>query len=320
MRAAELKPGTRSETVLRTVLIANRLRAVLPGRGPVAEVAYSPSGRYLLARDARAVQVFVARTRKLVRTLAWSTPPTAALFANDATVVVGRADGGVDAVSLDPGRSGRRLLPPGGGAVTSIEQARGGALLLVTKGSSGATLIAPGGRARALGAVAVPAVLGALDPSGRLAVLVAADAAGHVQARVYDVRSGRSLHLLPQLGVSDVRFAPAGTLLAVGSRDGTTTLWNPRAGRLLRTLDDDGGSVQAVAFSRDGSLLATGSSDGATRVWTVATGRASTSSPATRATSSLLPGAGTAGWSRTRAATAQAASGLSPASSRRARS
>ncbi len=67
-----------------------------------------------------------------------------------------------------------------------------------------------------------------------------------------------------------VAFSPDGSLLAIGSADGTVQLWNPATGQLVATLTGHTSSVNAVAFGPDGSLLATGSKD-MVRLWEIAT-------------------------------------------------
>src|SRR5262249_39716240 len=73
--------------------------------------------------------------------------------------------------------------------------------------------------------------------------------------------------------VMAVAFAPDGTTLASGSRDGTVKLWDVKAGTLQRTLEAHTGDVYAVAFSPDGKLLATGGGDRTMRLWDLRTAR-----------------------------------------------
>src|SRR5262249_42255593 len=74
-------------------------------------------------------------------------------------------------------------------------------------------------------------------------------------------------------GFTSVTFSPDGRLLAAGSNDNTTRLWNvtsPRRAQPLATLAGHRHHVQAVAFSPDSRLLATGSGDGTMLLWDVA--------------------------------------------------
>jgi WD40 repeat protein len=108
-------------------------------------------------------------------------------------------------------------------------------------------------------------------------VTIATDRAGHVQPRLYDLRTGRLLKVLPQRGATLAVLNPTGDAVATTSADGTTTLWRLRDGKPIRRFvdplaADKSGWLVDAAFSADGSLLATGSRDGGVRVWKVATG------------------------------------------------
>jgi Protein kinase domain/WD domain, G-beta repeat len=72
--------------------------------------------------------------------------------------------------------------------------------------------------------------------------------------------------------------APDGAMVAVGSNEGNTYLWDVAAGKPDSTstssLHDPGGkNLYSVAFNPDGTLLAAGDSDGSTYLWNVATGQ-----------------------------------------------
>src|SRR5262249_13041570 len=113
---------------------------------------------------------------------------------------------------------------------------------------------------------------GALAADGSLVATISREPGGEQRARVFDARSGRLLHVLPQLGIRAVAFNNDGSLLATGSADGTTGLWLPGSGEEVHVLFDGGKSVLAVAFNPTGTLVATGAADGATRVWSAAKG------------------------------------------------
>lgn len=97
--------------------------------------------------------------------------------------------------------------------------------------------------------------------------------------RVWDVQAKDRPKLLrtvkrPSDTFSSVALDPDNNLVASGSLDGTTRLWNATTGHLLRTLSEPTPLGQAiissVAFSRGGSVLATGDSSGTIRLWDVA--------------------------------------------------
>lgn len=66
--------------------------------------------------------------------------------------------------------------------------------------------------------------------------------------------------------VWSISFSPDGQMLASGSEDGTIALWN-KDGRLLKTLNGQGGRILCVSFSPDGETLATASSDKTVKLW-----------------------------------------------------
>lgn len=99
--------------------------------------------------------------------------------------------------------------------------------------------------------------------------------------RVWDVQAKDKAKLLrtvkrPSDTFSSVALDPDNNLLASGSLDGTTRLWNATTGHLLRTLSEptplEQVIISSVAFSRDGSVLASGDSSGTIRLWDVASG------------------------------------------------
>jgi WD40 repeat protein len=73
--------------------------------------------------------------------------------------------------------------------------------------------------------------------------------------------------------VNDVKFDPAGRMLASCGSDGAVRLWTVGARTAPRVLRAQPGQVLAVAFSPNGRVLASGHVDGQVVLWDVASGR-----------------------------------------------
>src|SRR5258705_4790432 len=73
--------------------------------------------------------------------------------------------------------------------------------------------------------------------------------------------------------IKAIAFSPDGTLLASASGDETARLWEVATGREIHVLKGHGSHVSAVAFSPDGKTLASGSWDMTVKLWDPATRR-----------------------------------------------
>ena len=106
------------------------------------------------------------------------------------------------------------------------------------------------------------------SPDGRLVLTSGEDG----KARLFDARSGRLIHRLPQHSVvTAVTFGRGGSLVGTAGADGTARIWQTASGRLLRTLHH-GSPVSSLSFSHSGNRVVTaGGSD--VRVWQTLTGR-----------------------------------------------
>jgi WD40 repeat protein len=265
--AARLNPSTDTEDVLRTSLIASRLRRVLKTKSPTTVVAYDPrGGRVALGSEDGRVRIWRPVANRVEHTLDVGGPVTGLEYSPDgATVLV--TGGGATLWNPTTGKSKHvRGAQPVVAAVLSAD-----GRLLVTSAGGRITVqrVKSGAVARRIRTVG-SAVKLAISPDSRTLAVVAAQQNGHVTPATYDLRTGRLLAQLPQRGVTAAAFAPRAPVFATSSADGTVDLWDARTGRRLHILDDGGGSIADVAFSPDGTMLATASSDGGVRVWRVA--------------------------------------------------
>lgn len=112
------------------------------------------------------------------------------------------------------------------------------------------------------------------DPQGVRAATVSSDGS----TRIWDVRTGRTLHVLRPSrdagGVLTVEFAPDGGRLVTAGDDGRIRIWNARTGRIVAVgRGHEGPVLSAMQISRDGSFVASGAEDGTARIWSMRTGK-----------------------------------------------
>src|SRR5262249_51998248 len=112
----------------------------------------------------------------------------------------------------------------------------------------------------------------AFSPDGkRLAV------GTHGLVAVWDLEKAAPVKLLTNVlgAVNDLRFNPAGTVLAVGggqpSAKGDLRLYQTSDWKLLATLHGHDDVIFSVAFNQDGSRIATASFDHNVKIWDAAT-------------------------------------------------
>jgi WD40 repeat protein len=88
---------------------------------------------------------------------------------------------------------------------------------------------------------------------------------------LWDLSPDRELLALPAPPLAQPAYSPEGSVLAAGTGDGRTLLWDSTSGELLLTLAGHDKRV-SLAFSPDGNRLATVSWDGTAKVWDARTG------------------------------------------------
>ena len=95
---------------------------------------------------------------------------------------------------------------------------------------------------------------------------------GRDEVRVFDTSTWGQAVAIHGPRVSSFSFDPTGPRLAVGTYDGSASIWDIPSGTRRRWLRNGGGSVEAITFSPDGVLVATASHDGMEQVWEAASG------------------------------------------------
>jgi len=159
---------------------------------------------------------------------------------------VARVSSGGVAYSAD----GRRLAAPSGRAVR-IWDARTGRSVRTLPGEARAVSFSPDGRRIATTRGSVVQVWNVA--TGR---------------RVYGVTINDSCRTLElRCPVTQAVFSPDGSMLAVGSADGTARILEARTGRQRLLLAGYQEALLNVAFSHDGRRLATAGLDGTVKVW-----------------------------------------------------
>jgi WD40 repeat protein len=92
--------------------------------------------------------------------------------------------------------------------------------------------------------------------------------------RLWDVRSGRCLHMLEHTNlVAAVAWSPDSRTLATGSADRTIKVWHVETWQCLQTLQGHTNWVWTLDWHPDGKILASGSVDGTARLWNTETGQ-----------------------------------------------
>jgi tetratricopeptide (TPR) repeat protein len=96
-----------------------------------------------------------------------------------------------------------------------------------------------------------------------------ATASSDTTARIYDVKTGKEIHVLAghQQSVNCVAFSVDGSKVATASTDKTINVWDVKTGSKLKTLKGHERSVTYLAFSPDGEFLVSAGADALINYW-----------------------------------------------------
>jgi WD40 repeat protein len=105
-----------------------------------------------------------------------------------------------------------------------------------------------------------------LSPDGKAFAIVSRG-----EGRVINVADGTESvsFSLDNPDIYETALSPLGTILAIGSKDGSISLWNTATGTRQADCNTQGGWVTCLAFSPDGKTLTSGHFSGTIKLWDV---------------------------------------------------
>jgi WD40 repeat protein len=89
----------------------------------------------------------------------------------------------------------------------------------------------------------------------------------NAETHIFEVATGKVLHVLDPRQTQGMQFSPDGRTLAVAYVDGSLRLWNSLDGRLRRELKTTAEELYRVDWSPDGQILATAGLKGKITLW-----------------------------------------------------
>ena len=91
------------------------------------------------------------------------------------------------------------------------------------------------------------------SPNGKILAI----GSRNYSTRLYDVATGKLLHVLDKRMTHEIAFSPNGKVLAASYVDGTLALWSVEKGRMLRSTESGNAELYSVDWNPAGDLLVT---------------------------------------------------------------
>jgi WD40 repeat protein len=241
---------------------------------PVADVAFSPDGKWIIAGGGNHAQLRESKTGDLARTFRdASTRITSVAFSTEGKLLTGNENGTARLWDAVNGVELRGLQ--GGGAIRAEAAvfSPDGRRLLTGFGNGSAQLQDLAGTTgrRAFQGHAKGITSVAFSPDGEKFLTGSRD----TTAKLWDTATGKELQsFIGHSGaITSVAFMPDGKQVVTGSSDKSAKLWNAATGKELQTYFRHSLGVTSLALSPDGRLLLTGSGDQTAKLWDTATGK-----------------------------------------------
>lgn len=233
------------------------------------DVKFSPDGRMLATASGDAtVKLWDTSTWREIRTLRGHKQGRIGVVAfsadgkllasgsDDQTAKVWDVASGQNTVSIDTGSAVRNLALSPDGKILALQNTRTGQLGLWDT-ITGRNL------RDVLPTIALPSMF---SPDGKMLALISGRIVYLVDAAKWQIGAAFDDHVSD---VHTVAFSPDGRMLATGSKDRTTKIWDIAGGSLKATIKGHEGEIFSVAFSPDGKTLATASNDFTARLWDI---------------------------------------------------
>jgi WD40 repeat protein len=262
--AATVQDTPSVDSVLRTALVASRVRRVAVLGSPVLDLVAVPGG--VVAATKSSLILLDDRLRPLHR----SRPPGRFVNAGGDDAVYQTARG-LELRRLEDGSLEHVVPLPSAGRVDVATVDSAGELVALGEGGNRVDVLdAATGRPRLVLVQSSRVTALAFDPTAR--VLASGGRDGTV--RVWHLGGRRAPRVLRgHVGaVRDVVLSPHGSLLASGSSDGTARVYRLSDGGSVAVMSGHTNPITQVGFSPDGTRIVTASLDGTARVWKVETG------------------------------------------------